>query len=640
MTGRRALLALACLLAVVAAAAWKVTQPRDAREGARPAAQPGGSSADSALLTPVEETETSRPKESEAPQGSPRALRAAVEPDEAATEEEAAYVTGAVVDERTDEPVPDLPLRLLDKRWDRVELVLTDAKGRFRSAAPWKPGMIEVRIEDPPTTGQRIRRIPHALEPDEEAWTIRMRIGPTYRLRVHAPAELDGEVYWVHLVERNGEAERRWMPTPLRAGDPSWARWWRVYHNPDPAWTPSIEVHAGVGIWKGEAPVTSTVGVHSGVLDVVAQRLGVQINGRVVDATGGPLGGVEVHVLRSDAAAEVVIGDRTDDAGEYAFGGYDPGRFRLVFSTGVHPPQEREIVAVPGENRVPDVAMPPASRTGTIEGVVRPMGDERPFGWIALRSLGEIPVLELEPVFGPVRRGEKESRPFAFSEVPVGDYELVVVPADGFEWEPERMQVTCPSKGIEIVCRNDVATFAPVFHPFDAESGARIEDFEVSFSGPTCWPAEVESLDFGQPCNPRAEGSRFHWMLFADGYQPRYGNQHAFRGPGEERVVEVRMEAGWGGLLLLRDGDALAQVNSDEWNSSHAVALAPGVDGVLARVNHEIVGVSTDGFMELSLDEPPDRIEFEHPEWRPIRSSSVLERLRRDRVVSLWMTRN
>lgn len=191
---------------------------------------------------------------------------------------------------------------------------------------------------------------------------------------------------------------------------------------------------------------------------------------------------------------------------------------------------------------------------------------------------------------------------FAFRDVPIGEYELGVFSLGAWPWEPRSLRVRAPAAELVLV-RQDAVVAPPLeFEVYDAESGERLEDFEVRHLEQTVSEESGVFMHAG-PLEGGAfpRGTEFRWSLWADGFRPSFGDERVFEEREDRRVARVDLERGWAARLV---------VLGREPTLRPLYRARVSVDG-------RFVGATAqDGSLVLQLEAAPERLEVDYNGWR------------------------
>ena len=454
-------------LAVVAAAGvlaataiWRVTRPAP---GGPPAAGPGapvapvatpGAADDErvALAPPVEEADaSSTPRRRAEP-----VSEATNEPDRAPSAQapqESAPLAGVVLDRATGRPVPDYAIELDDGERD-PELVRSDDEGRFESARAYPAGELRIDHVDHPdligiaTYGGGVQafgpRVAGSIQwrPGQAPIERRVTVGPTYPLAIEAPfpwrsMPLEGSLQSSDASEEAGPGN--WsLHGPVRGEEEPWVRFQPLHGILPMNSTWSLRLVSDDGLWAGEAEVASGEGVYPETVEVeLVERARLEL--RLVSATPLADPAVTLEALSDGTRRSMKRGDRgARDGGEetcgFELGAIPAGEHRvLVRIEGAELPRAVVRLAA-GEVVRRDLEVGSISLVGRVRGELRSdSGSFRELTQIQLSGAGRL--FQEQPEWR--ERDGRWVAPFAFENVPPGDYELRLVPRESYHrWEP------------------------------------------------------------------------------------------------------------------------------------------------------------------------------------------------------------
>jgi hypothetical protein len=656
----RILLALALTGIGIAVVLWAIAGRATRTDPSRATASDPGAASASSLSAPALDADRAP---SATQDRAPFAASADPPPEPARAVTIGTPFRGRVVDVRTGEPVP-AAIAKAEGLEGTIEAP-TDAEGRFAGDAPLRSDFEEIAFFDA-FGPAHIRTAPRdELESlgEDAGWLARIRIGPTYRLRMLGPGASDAERWKLQVVESPPrKPERAWGWIDVIPGDPSWAR----YDNPGPEPEESsrlrIEVQNEAGTLRGSAPIAATVGIHPGVLEIAIDASFARVLGRVLDSDGRPMARAQVYAIsRAGPPPAGVLWPtiQTDAQGRYAIGGLAPGPHWIhARPRRGEEAQTIEIALAVGETTAPDIVVPAEKKAGAIEGFLRSAASsDFPVAVVRLRAADgrsfdhfdivdtrqQLPAESGFPARVDLNGYALERKGFfEFQQVPEGEYLLTVISSDGRAWRPSPLRVRPPNQALEIFRADEPAEWQAGFHVVDARTGERLERFRVQFQMPDLWSNEDFEAGPEVPNATFAEGARFRWNVYADGYGLASGTESVFAGPGGVRVANVQLRPGFAARLLFRDAQGQFATIGDDHNGRVAVLERPPVAGVRVYADGEPIAVSdADGAAVLELAAPPDRIDLTASGWTVLGS----ERFRDGRIlgdtreVVVWLTR-
>jgi hypothetical protein len=580
---------------------------------------------------------------------------------------------GQVVDVRTGEPVDSALARA--EGFGMAFEAPTDAQGRFASDARLSSSFSEIQFFNAHNTAH-IRTAPREkLEwlGEEAGWLARIRIGPTYRLRILAPGAPASQSWKLRVVESTpGQPDRATAWLDVVAGDPPWARFDNPLPDAPEGTTARIDVQNGEETLRGSAPVATTIGIHPGIITVALDERFARVLGRVVDSTAKPLARAEVSAIPRLGGLDDdgrFPGCRTDGEGRYAIGGLAPGTYWIHARPRRGEESQTIEIALPlGDTTAPDLIAPAETSAGAIEGFLRARGGmDFPPAAVRLRAVDGrryehydvVDTKSQAATEGEVRMIGPHGQAiavelkgfFEFQQVPEGEYELTVFATDGSSWSPSPLRVRPPRVDLEIV-REDVGNWwTAYFRVSDAETGEPVTDFRAQILMNNAWTWE-EQKKSGQIQAPEQsahgfgwafpETAQFRWNIHADGYCLASGTQANFVGKGPKRVAEVRLWKGYGARLVLRDAQGRFDVLDDDWAGRVAAGEHAPVVGAQVFADGELLATSDEhGVAAFEAPRCPERIEILAPGWTVLGS----HQFRNGRIVGeareivVWMAR-
>ena len=540
-------------------------------------------------------------------------------------------LTGRVLDRRTDEPVPDLELRLEDSR-GRTHALVTDRNGGVDALAPLGAGELAVRYFD---AGLELAGAPTWPEDGE----LGVALGPTYFVRDDLPAgpPLEHWVFWLLQEGTPSNGAGTWRVHARRAGDLLRVRFPEMptLSLLDGGKRSRFQVGAydGERRWLGRASVDARAGVHADELVLDWTPCG-RIDGVVRGPDGLPAADRVVE-LREAGAELPFLHARTDARGAYVLGPVPAGTWRVAVaeaseSTG------REVALAAGEDAEVSLRLAAVAPTSLAGVLTSSTGTHVPVGELRLVASDGSGREYASEARAPVGAGELES-PFQFSDVPPGSYRLYPPTGDFFAWDPPWLDVAVPSVGARFDCRDDVPTVAVGFRPVDASSGEPIDAFRA------CLVVErtdegtaraLELVDTASLLRPLRHGEaafervpRGHaalWLVEADGFRSARGRLESLPGSEERHWIDVELERSW-------------RVELDVGYAGPSGAREPLEGARVTTVGGLVLGSSDAGgsvFLELAYDPGPLEVVLEGWDQVGRLEPSVLEAARGEPVAA------
>ncbi len=172
---------------------------------------------------------------------------------------------------------------------------------------------------------------------------------------------------------------------------------------------------------------------------------------------------------------------------------------------------------------------------------------------------------------------------FCFDNLPHGEYELTLSSLAAWRWNPTSLRISPPIDNITFLRYDLDRSSELVFRVSDRATGEAIEPFQVRALALTPSSENGVFLHTG-PLETSAvpDEARFEWSLWAEGYQPAFGNENAFVRRGGQRIAEVALERGWATkvLVLMRDPSAKPALRAEVWLDGRFLGLT-GANGML-----------------------------------------------------------
>ena len=291
----------------------------------------------------------------------------------------------------------------------------------------------------------------------------------------------------------------------------------------------------------------------------------VPVRGHVYDQGGAPLARVLVRVHSLDARG-TDQDVRSDERGAFQAHVSAPGRYRLSTDTYLHHGAEQTVSVAPGDSPVVGLALRRLPAAGSITGhMLSETGTYRFPVRVTLAPNGRLPLAERWVEWVQAEDGEFIGR-FSFDDVPWDDYVVRIWPRpdEVCEWTTLEQGARPPATDLEFVCLDAAPVAALTFEPFDATTGAPIEDFELCLG-----------FDHGllpAHCRRGRNGSRFQgvwlndrlrWSLEASGYEPAGGDLETW---AIDRGAECGLERSFSVPLRPKpasEGDAILRSTPD-----------------------------------------------------------------------------
>lgn len=459
---------------------------------------------------------------------------------------------GRALDSVTGDPVPRFVMRIFGVE-SAYETVQTDDGGAFVTEGLFPAGVVRVQWNAPGFSSWiPIGESEHAHRPHvghSVAATIRVHVGPTYRLRLKKPPEIGIEHLGARLVPGDqvddpppGEAEDE----RIEPGDPPWVRFPpHAEIESSSAW---LVVRTHGGAYEGRARVATTTGIQPTPVEIRLEALAT-IRGTVVDASEVPVAGAEVRLVCLDGASSSRGPALCAGTGLFLFEGVPPGDYALNAVDRAAGSAALKVTLQPGEEQRPLIRLEPYPIGGDVEGIVRSTTGRYQRGATltlrptdaALQALTRHAAAEwMEEGGGVVGR-------FRFQDVPRGSYVLTAtLGLAPFLLEPEELAVAPPAAGLEFLVRDEEEALRIGIVVVDAGTGAVVEDAllcvtdasgAVLFDGPIDdWPAR-RKIPVSHP---------FVWSVRAAGRSEAHGDRSELRARSGSPIATliVVLEAG------------------------------------------------------------------------------------------------
>jgi len=521
----------------------------------------------------------------------------------------------------------------------RVESIITGLDGRFESEGGFEAGLLDLVLFDHPSFLKKGTTFPdeetaiehqHAFdEPNAaEDAEIQIAIGPTYRLQVALPSGTDVDDFYATFPQPSGglrEMHRAVagdpgspmalfygsamkpnaleQQAPLREGDPTWARFRQpVLDMQDLSGEASdhlLHVRSQDGHWSGNAPVSSLEGIYPKLVPLTLEAQGA-VEGTVLDGEGNAVPTAWIQLFAAPASSPPLSEVGADAKGRFEFKWLAEGEYEVVVETDRYEEWRTMLSIEKGSTERLEARLSAGVPLGTVSGILRSRtGQHRSKGGVvSLKSLDN-PAFFLFKTVGYRKRKGEYTAAFSFDDVPSGNYELSLKPLDNLRWETLTMTVSPPAEGLEFICEDDVPTFDLEFRAIDAQTGAPIEkSWNIVWQGD---PLEDVRLDDDWETGlykAVPEGVSLKWVLRAEGYRLATGDETDIRTEADHRVVEAKLERGWGQLFLVTTRER------------------EPIEGVELLADGNSVGVTdSQGMVSMNLDAKPRGLEFRYKDW-------------------------
>jgi len=519
----------------------------------------------------------------------------------------------ALYDAATGEPVPHFMLAAQVEHGEPIEM-LSDQEGRVAVPPELGEGRLSVRcVDHPALMVQWAEEAPlYTVDPPQSGGPeseLRIPVGPTYRLKIEGPPELDvadltatlESLEWVHRMQRSA------ITGPLRAEGGHWVRFGPTPTPPHsgPPWL--LQLRSSPPGLFGEVNVFQFQGVHPGLLDVQVGRVG-GIAGYVWNEDDGPLleAVVTLSVSGSDASGPLRL-TPVDGGGAYLFESPRADDYRVGAVAQGYEYKDSALKVSPGQETKYDFRLARDSAFGQVSGEL-----------VSVKGEYSLPVtVVLMPQEGGVmfRRNPDWTAgedgfvaPFVFDEVPVGDYVLRIFPSGGQLWDRYEVDVQCPASDLTFVCRDDREVSSVRIRIYDALTQREIPAMwafvDKAAGGSSIGQSAIGPVPSGMVISLLVPGeSTLAWVVGAPGYVPGYGDESALAEgsspAGPILSADVHLDPGWGMLLEVL-----------EFQRNSGGSPLSGADIYLDGVHFGKTG--TDGRIRLRAAKSPERIEVQH----------------------------
>lgn len=510
----------------------------------------------------------------------------------------AARWSGSLIDEETGEAVPHFQFEVRDG--ETTFSAITDEFGNFELEEELPAGMLEATWLDHPDVRRRepakqaVKRTFPFDPAAPDAGDLEIEVGPTYRLEIVGPPNLQSEDLLAAMV-----ADRTWIEflrstnsTPVRSSEYEWCRFAPLEDGLLPKEGPwNLEVRTRDGMLQGRAQVDSIVGVHDEVVRIELADRGV-LEGHVYEADGSPTFRANVHVDGPDGW-ETVIGTRED--GSFRINWMPPGEARITIVHHRDPDFVGTRTIEAGGVATLDVTLDPVASVGSVSGALKSRTGEYDGGVLVFLTPDDdsLRVKQVAPTWKDVD-GEKIAR-FEFDQLEDSEYTLTLLSfGDQHQWTPATLTIRPPATDLELVCEDDRETTTLVIHTRDARTGDVLPEFWISYAINGGLLRGIGSQKSGEPCLEQVTvGSQAEFLVEVEGYAIEYGSlaDAIVTDPGvRELTVELRLGFGARYRVTSEDGEPLA--------------------GAQLRFDGELVGeTGPDGVARVHAEEAPESVE-------------------------------
>ena len=521
----------------------------------------------------------------------------------------------------------------------RVENLVTDAEGWFVSEGGFEAGLLDLVLFDHPHFLKRGANSPDEEKSVEHRHTfdganppkdaeIKLAIGPTYRLDFALPSGTAVEDFYatfplpsaglrqMHravaldpgspMAAFFGDAMKPnalEQEAPLREDESVWAR----FRDPVRAIPRAsgedgnyvLHVRSRDGYWSGSAAVDSIEGIYPESVPISLDARG-SIEGTVLDGAGKPVPPAWIQVSAAAAPASAIREAGADTKGRFAFPWLPEGEYTVIVQTDSHAEWRSTISVAKGSTERLDVRLTSGAPLGTVAGALRSRtGQHRSKGGIvSLKSLENPDFFRIKTADYRERNGEYTAE-FVFDGVPNGEYELSLAPQDNLRWEPRVMRISSPAEGLEFVCEDDTPTFDLAFRAVDAQTGSPIETrWVILWQNDPLDDVRLDSDWTTKLYQAIPEGVPLRWMVRAEGYRLATGDETDIRVESDHRVVEAKLERGWGQLFKVTTRDQKPLEGAELFADGNSVGAT-----------------DAQGMLSMNLAAKPKSLEFRYEDW-------------------------
>ena len=489
------------------------------------------------------------------------------------SQEVGARFSGRLLDRTSGEPIPGYAIGVQAGDGSK-ELVWTDVEGHFESSRDHAAGRLLLTYTDHPaldglklfggSTVSVARTIGSGVEfdPAHGPYELRTTVGPTYPLALAAPLPWREREWTASLRAAEGPLyEPRPTSWSLRApvrhgrdlaleGEP-WVRFQPHYGTlpPDRPWLLSVE--STDGLWGGEALVQPGEGRSAQPVPIeLAARAALEVelvSAALLKAPVVTLEAVSDGVRRTMFPIE---NEATGGALRFELGALPADDYRVLVRASGAESAALTLFLPAGERTRRAVEVGAADPAAHVRGELQ--SDSGTFREVMdVRLLGDS-VWSLQPEW--VERGGRWVAPFAFENLPPGDYAVQLSSREShLTWRPSPLSVSPPVDGLVVTCQDRVGALdlqLRIHLPGNRDFLPAVGLVAVPDS-----PTPVTMLSSGRPdlrvfhYKQLPVGAALDWFAWAEGFAPRWGDEQAVELEDERSVIDVTLEAGWGGRL-------------------------------------------------------------------------------------------
>jgi hypothetical protein len=541
-----------------------------------------------------------------------------------------------LVDERTGESVPQYLVRIglaegaRSPAWSNAEgVVVSEHALREGTVLLFGYDIVHPDLATTDSEPHWYREHHHApRDGNSEVVELRIPVGPTYLLELDAPAAAPRERLLARLGSRafrfpSLESARAAGAAVVRTGAQPWVRFPpNVYPHTDPG---VLTLFSSDGRWRGEAHVSTRLGVHPGTIAVSLERCAT-ILGRAVDPTSAALPATEVELYALDGHGGLarVAAQRAGGNGLFEFPLLAGGRYWVRGTTANARPAERELQLANGEDLEFDLVLHPRPADAAIRGrvvVAREFGAQQ-VGLVLLSGAAQLESqLELSST------GDAE---FAFEALAAGVYELMasVYSSENDVQLIQLRSVSAPTSDVLLHFNSQEARLAIQLRARDAQSGDDI--FANVHVTPQCSVVDFSLEVSASSAQPHyqflpIDGADATWRVECRGYAPAWGPLSELNFVHGLAVLDVELTPGWGVLLEVFGPDATPLPQVEVLADSKRVATTDAL-----------------GRARVALAAKPARFELRRVGWRTELASAaaLTSSLDYGGALRVWMTQD